>query len=499
MRWRYVAVGIAAVLAIYLVYAGLTNSPAVEVEADQSTWAEEICDAWAENLVARRALYAPTSFLRGEEYSEAIAALRPEALRLDAAAYERIATVRPAFEARPLHSAIVAYLESQISANRWLEETSPGRPAALSEGAYRDGNVAVADLAHAWSSLAAGLKDSIARNQECSLVVTHLGSMPRPSSTQAEVEGYLRDALDWIGENALYRDRIDWQAVRAQAERMAAGAMSPVQTYPAIRYALNALADNHSRFVDPSGQSTVSAQEAGTAGQGVIAASGPEALNLTPSVSYIWVPAFSGTSLEASTYADRMQTQIRTADTPQACGWVVDLRGNTGGNMWPMLAGVGPILGEGTAGSFVAPRRPTVEWNYAGGRSLGGTTVVTVVPEPYALGASPPVAALTSRMTVSSGEAVAVAFRGRENTRFFGTETGGLSTSNESRNLRDGARIILTTAVFADRHGNVYGGVIAPDEFIETAAPHDRSASALASDPAVQAAVAWLASVHGCR
>ena len=36
-------------------------------------------------------------------------------------------------------------------------------------------------------------------------------------------------------------------------------------------------------------------------------------------------------------------------------GWLVDLRGNGGGNMWPMLGGITAILGEGDLGSFRAP------------------------------------------------------------------------------------------------------------------------------------------------
>ena len=31
------------------------------------------------------------------------------------------------------------------------------------------------------------------------------------------------------------------------------------------------------------------------------------------------------------------------------------LRGNGGGNMWPMIAGVGPLLGEGPLGYFIGP------------------------------------------------------------------------------------------------------------------------------------------------
>ena len=40
------------------------------------------------------------------------------------------------------------------------------------------------------------------------------------------------------------------------------------------------------------------------------------------------------------------------------CGWVVDLRQNTGGNLGPMPWGWGPCLREGEARSIRLPRRP---------------------------------------------------------------------------------------------------------------------------------------------
>jgi hypothetical protein len=63
--------------------------------------------------------------------------------------------------------------------------------------------------------------------------------------------------------------------------------------------------------------------------------------------------------------------------------------------------------------------------------------------------------------------AVAVAFRGRPNTRSFGKPTQGKSTANQGVPLKDGATLVVTVATFQDRRGNVYGGPIIPDEIIE--------------------------------
>ena len=64
----------------------------------------------------------------------------------------------------------------------------------------------------------------------------------------------------------------------------------------------------------------------------------------------------------AAAFADAIQAAIRQADRAELAGWIVDLRGNTGGNMWPMLAGFGPVLGEGTAGFFIDPDGVGVPW-----------------------------------------------------------------------------------------------------------------------------------------
>ena len=74
----------------------------------------------------------------------------------------------------------------------------------------------------------------------------------------------------------------------------------------------------------------------------------------------------------------RILTDI-AAQNPK--GWIVDLRGNTGGNMWPMLTGIGPILGDGPAGSFVAADG-NITWFYQDGktgtRNPGGVETVSL-------------------------------------------------------------------------------------------------------------------------
>lgn len=49
-------------------------------------------------------------------------------------------------------------------------------------------------------------------------------------------------------------------------------------------------------------------------------------------------------------YATIMQESIQRADGDDVCGWMIDPRRNTGGNLAAMIGGLGPFFGEGEVG-----------------------------------------------------------------------------------------------------------------------------------------------------
>ena len=77
--------------------------------------------------------------------------------------------------------------------------------------------------------------------------------------------------------------------------------------------------------------------------------------------------------------------------------------------------------------------------------------------------------------TSSSGEAVAVAFRGRANTKSFGQPTAGRANTNSSYELPDGSMLFITTAIDVDRNGNEFGEELIPDQLIEPNGTPDKS------------------------
>jgi carboxyl-terminal processing protease len=336
---------------------------------------------------------------------------------------------------------------------------------------------------------------------------------PRPTpDAAASARAYLDSAITVIQNVAFYRSRVDWPAVRAQARTMAAGATTSAATYPAIRYALAALGDRHSFLQLP-----VTADAAGDARPAAVGATAAppsdslEARLLGGRFGYFRVPTFSlplGTpdaAARSSGMADTLQALVRAVDAqggPQGpCGWVVDLRHNRGGNMWPMLVGVGPILGGGSLGAFVSAGGVAVPWFYDGGEAgtlaptgaRGVAARLSAGRAPYALRRpDPPVAVLTDSLTASSGEAITVAFRGRPATRSFGGATTGVPTANAGYRLPDNAYLLIMVSLDADRLGRQYDTRIPPDVAIaQTARPAWDDATATA-------ATEWLATQTRC-
>jgi C-terminal processing protease CtpA/Prc len=150
--------------------------------------------------------------------------------------------------------------------------------------------------------------------------------------------------------------------------------------------------------------------------------------------------------------------------------------------MWPMIAGVGPVLGEGIIAWIIYHNRE-YEREYRDGAALSLGEAFTRVSPPYTLlKAAPRVAVLTDGGTVSAAEAVTVFFKARPDTRSFGTPTCGHHHLQQAFSI-DGATLYLVTAQSADRTKRRFGGPISPDELI--------------ADPAamVSRAVAWLLGV----
>jgi carboxyl-terminal processing protease len=309
---------------------------------------------------------------------------------------------------------------------------------------------------------------------------------------QSSPRSYLLRALSFIENGSLKGKDIDWQNVKRDCLEMAKHAQTVAETYPAIVHALRELKDNHSFLVPAKGQRIIRDTSVESRRRVPRKARNRLIESRGKRIGVLVVREISSGKPVELRYAKRIRDDIERFRQSGAKAWIVDLRNNHGGSMWPMLLGVGPILGSRRPGSFES-QRISVPWFYErgevgvileGGRWKVNLRVVDALVDVECF---EPTAVLIDGQTASSGEAVAIAFKGRTNTAFFGQHTRGLSTCNDTIRLSDGARIYLTIAVDADRDGHLYDAGISPDFVIES------KGKGKSSDPTLEAAKHWVA------
>ena len=314
------------------------------------------------------------------------------------------------------------------------------------------------------------------------------GDAAPPTAVPADAATELHAAIDILKAQHMNRDKVDWLTVTAKADAMIVNVKAAAEAYPAINYVIGELGEKHTHLL-PAAITKAVAAGPGAASRyaKLIAAYSnlPTVRRVTRDIALLTVPQFQSTEERDRAYVGVLRDALTRAKAQGICRYIVDLRGNSGGNDFPMINGVASLLGAAPYGY----------WNYG-----QGSKQPWVIPSrPYAMqgqpvdyaASAPPqpsasVAVLMDSLTVSAGEDTAIAFEGRAHTRFFGEPTGGFVTGNVAFPLPDGAMLAVATSWPMDRLGRPYRVAVVPDD--ET----DRG------QPTIDAAIKWLKAQH-CR
>jgi C-terminal processing protease CtpA/Prc len=287
-------------------------------------------------------------------------------------------------------------------------------------------------------------------------------SVPAPMSPQAKA--YLDQAIMLFREQHINSSKMDWPALTKKAYAAAAGAKTAADTYPAIRLTISELGEKHTVFIEPDqAKADLTGKAIGNAHPPALLL--PQAMRLSNGMGMIRLYGFIGSPAQGHAYAQTAAAKISTLKQQGVCRFILDLREDTGGNMYPMLNGISGLLEPGLLGSFETPKGKYIPW------ALTGGVVASQPPQagrPIATDnrATLPVAVLIGPHTGSSGEFTAMSFEGRANTRFFGAPTAGYVTGNVPITLSDDALILMTGSWGLDRAGKKYLDRIEPDENI---------------------------------
>ena len=255
-------------------------------------------------------------------------------------------------------------------------------------------------------------------------------------------ERYGKDALATIGKNGIYSGSDEWKSTYEECLKMIENAESYEDTYPAIKKALSVCGGKHSMLMTKSeSQSTSDSYDE------VL-----PTVSLNGDIAVIKLPDFLGTAEAGRKYAKVAEDFIHE-NRDKINGVVLDLRGNTGGDMGPMATAVSSLLPDGELMYYHYRSYDVPVTLKDGVISNAGTGGKSLYPEEKL---NVPVAILTDDMTASSGEALTLCFRGLENVKTFGAPTAGYTSVNMLYSLYDGAQLYLTVAFDKARTGEVF-------------------------------------------
>lgn len=171
-------------------------------------------------------------------------------------------------------------------------------------------------------------------------------------------------------------------------------------------------------------------------------------------------------------------------------GFIIDLRLNGGGNVYPMIAGLSLLLGNEAIAFEKNYQDSTVRtWHILNGNLFMNETQLTFLKtKSIPKFAQIPVAILIGPATRSSGSMTAIAFKKRRFVKFFGEATAaGYTTSNGYYVFADNLSMNFAVNFVADRRGVVYKNNVAPDMEIK----NGDNFESLKLDTKIKAALHW--------
>jgi carboxyl-terminal processing protease len=293
---------------------------------------------------------------------------------------------------------------------------------------------------------------------------------------------YLDDALRLIHDKDYYAIGVAWPDIVREAVRSAQGARRTADVYPAITAVLDGLEDRHGEVVPRDEQGTWQGTLENMASEPTGRLVGGAGVLTLPGLGF---PPKSST---ARAYVHAAWGVLRSLHPRD--GWIVDLREDYGGDVYPMLAAVEPLLGCSRPLGY-RDAVHGITWYFVRGGTVGVQGGAARSPEIVArYGVPPPpvpgrLALLAGQSTASSGEGALIALRCHPGARVIGSPTAGATGAPSTFTLSDGAWLQLTTNVLVDSSGHPYGSSVTPDILVD-------SESTDGGDQALDRATRWL-------
>lgn len=296
----------------------------------------------------------------------------------------------------------------------------------------------------------------------------------KPETVKDSITVFYNDLLNNLESNYLNRKDVDWNKIKAYALENALKAKDFGTSLKTTTIVFDTIKCNHCQLFSDKGFYSSTLNKPLSISD--FSKEFVKELEKRPSfdvklinknIGYINMPGMlminlsqDSLNLETQKMYDKI---VELKKSKKIKGWVLDLRFNGGGNVFPMLAALHSLLGDTIVynaidndGVNVSTQRLKNGAIYSN-EELQAKVSVSIKPD-----INIPVAIIVNRITGSSGEDILVAFKNRKNVVFIGDRSNGLLTGNKLIELLFDAKIALTTSYIVDTN-NEYREYFIPD------------------------------------
>lgn len=304
----------------------------------------------------------------------------------------------------------------------------------------------------------------------------------RTTEPQKSLDPLVAEALSLLKNNHVNAQRVDWAALESSLLKQPPPS-SRTERHDSIRFAIESLSEPHTMLLSAEDVAAMmKPNDVSAYNRYAVQSIRVEKFD---QVAYLAVPEYTVVDQQAGNeFATSLQARISAMERENPKGWIVDLRGNTGGNMWPVLAGLSCFFDDSTLGEFRQSTKVFGRWWVDGNTALldmfdplsNASKAVSSTPIEKSKAAhacakltrTAPVVLLVDGQTASSGEAIAISFLSRGVRAVVGEKTAGLATANVPATLSDGSILAITVGSMSDRLGTAFPSGITPNKLSKT-------------------------------
>jgi len=324
------------------------------------------------------------------------------------------------------------------------------------------------------------------------------GCTSQNSKSQTSTLQILDSIIQIAKRNSVYTKNVNWKHLKKEMHSLALKTDSINSVIAPIKYMFKEIGDTHgyvmidnNRYAQIGVEHTIESRKTDPIiAQKLYQRMAKKEITfklLSNNIAYIEIPMVINNDAIVIT---KIRKAICILKAKKPVGWIIDLRANMGGNLYPMVAGIGELIpnlpfGGGTKDEI----NYHLKWKIENGNFYMNNIAMSEVSlNCNTTSKTTKIAVLTSRYTASSGEAIASGFKGHKKIKLFGEQTIGASTTINWYPINDKITFCPTIDYYMSEDKTVHKDGVIPDIIIQKKLSLKNLTQGLTIDTATQ----WL-------